>query len=222
MHHVDKFKPRSFRRWRRCLLKGCERRFRPEQPQSRYCSSFCQQAARRWRMAKASQEYRASSKGRERRRQQNRHYRQRRRERPLEAWSSGSFASGSASASIVSGPPAGSSICSSMGVPSSMSCPTGSSAWSCMAVMAVKTQAAAREGQRPRSKCEDCAQRMCARPGCYVLFGIRSRHDAKRFCSELCRLELRRVLDREAKYRQRRRRWRRERLRSRVASPDTS
>jgi len=62
---------------RRCLLKGCEQSFQPRQPQSRYCSAACQQAARRWRRRHASQRYRASKQGKERRRAQSRRYRQR-------------------------------------------------------------------------------------------------------------------------------------------------
>jgi hypothetical protein len=37
-----------------------------------------------------------------------------------------------------------------------------------------------------------------------------------------CRLALRRVLDREGRYRQRRRRWRREQVTRRCQQPDTS
>ena len=33
-------------RTRRCLLKGCEQRFQPGQPQQRYCSQRCREAAR--------------------------------------------------------------------------------------------------------------------------------------------------------------------------------
>jgi hypothetical protein len=68
-------------RCRRCLLKGCERWFRPCRPQARYCSADCREAARRWRRWYASRRYRASAGGQERRRQQSRCYRQRRRER---------------------------------------------------------------------------------------------------------------------------------------------
>jgi hypothetical protein len=64
-------------RARRCLLKGCERRFRPCHPQVRYCSEGCRHAARRWRRWHASQHYRASTQGKERRRAQSRRYRER-------------------------------------------------------------------------------------------------------------------------------------------------
>jgi hypothetical protein len=35
-------------RMRRCLLKGCERRFHPRQARQRYCSGRCREAARKW------------------------------------------------------------------------------------------------------------------------------------------------------------------------------
>ena len=70
--------PRPRFRRRRCLLKDCERWFRPWHPQGRYCSPACQQAARRWRRRHASQRYRAGAQGKERRREQSRRYRQRR------------------------------------------------------------------------------------------------------------------------------------------------
>ena len=67
---------RSFR-CRRCLLKGCERIYRPSHPQSRYCSAACRQAARRWRRRRASRTWRASERGKVRRREQCRRYRRR-------------------------------------------------------------------------------------------------------------------------------------------------
>jgi hypothetical protein len=155
---------------RRCLLKGCERWFRPPYPQSRYCCRECREAARRWRRAQASRRYRASAAGRERRRAQQQRYRQRRRERAA------------ASADV----------------------------------------AAAREGQRPACPGEDFAESLCARPGCYVVVWVNPTRSRRRFCSLACCLALRRVLDREARYRRRRRRWRRERMTRRRQRPDTS
>ena len=78
------------------------------------------------------------------------------------------------------------------------------------------------EGQRPANSSEDFAERMCDRPGCYAVFGVRHEHSSRRFCSVACRLALRRVLDRESRYRQRRRRWRRQQLARRIRPPDTS
>ena len=66
-----------WQRLRRCLLKGCDRLFRPARPQCRYCSATCQQAARRWRRWRAQQKYRQSDHGRQHRQQQARRYRQR-------------------------------------------------------------------------------------------------------------------------------------------------
>jgi len=156
-------------RARLCLLKGCERLFRPRHPQARYCSEACQRAARRWRRRRSSQRYRGSEAGRQRRREQSRRYRQRR-ERPT------------SSAEIDS----------------------------------------LREGQRPGTASEGFSRRRCERPGCYEHFAIKHEESCRRFCSVACRLALRRVLDRESRYRARRRRWRRQRLSQRRRPPDTS
>jgi hypothetical protein len=118
---------------------------------------------------KASRDYRASDKGRQRRREQNRRYRERRRAREASA-----------------------------------------------------VDQEAREGKRKAVLDENFAERMCDRPGCYVLFWVKHEQSSRRFCSVMCRLALRRVLDREARYRQRRRRWRQERLAKRQRPPDTS
>lgn len=69
-------------RTRPCLLKGCERRFRPRQARERYCSPECRQAARKWSHWKAQQRYRATAAGREKRNGQSRRYRERVRTRP--------------------------------------------------------------------------------------------------------------------------------------------
>lgn len=79
-----------------------------------------------------------------------------------------------------------------------------------------------REGQRASPGSADFQARPCDRPGCYVLFPIPHEHSCKRFCSVACRLALRRVLDREARWRARRRRRRLERLSRRPRPPDTS
>jgi hypothetical protein len=79
--HIGERPEGCHHRPRRCLLKGCERPFWPRRPQARYCSEDCRQAARRWRRRQASQRYRATDQGQERRRDQSRRYRQRRRER---------------------------------------------------------------------------------------------------------------------------------------------
>ncbi len=57
-------------RW--CLLKGCEKTFRPSHPQARYCSAGCREAAALWREWKAQRRYRRSARGRERRQEQGR------------------------------------------------------------------------------------------------------------------------------------------------------
>lgn len=79
-----------------------------------------------------------------------------------------------------------------------------------------------REGQRPASPEENSATQRCARPGCYVYFAIPHEHTRQRFCSIACRLALRRVLDREARYQARHRRPRCERVKQRARPPDSS
>jgi hypothetical protein len=74
-------RPRRRPRSRRCLLKGCERRFRPQQARERYCSQECRQAAQKWSRWKAQQKYRATAAGKEKRNGQSRRYRERVRNR---------------------------------------------------------------------------------------------------------------------------------------------
>ncbi len=75
-------------RIRRCLLKGCEKSYRPQQALQRYCSPECREAARAWSRWKAQQRYRATATGQQKRRAQCRRYRERvpaRRERLSES-----------------------------------------------------------------------------------------------------------------------------------------
>jgi hypothetical protein len=75
-------------RTRRCLLKGCERRYRPRRGLQRYCSYRCREAARAWSRWKAQERYRATAAGQEKRRAQSQRYRERvrrRKEQALEA-----------------------------------------------------------------------------------------------------------------------------------------
>jgi hypothetical protein len=62
-----------------------------------------------------------------------------------------------------------------------------------------------REGQRYEDFSDDFSGTPCRRPGCYVLFCPQAHEPAQRFCCSACRRALRRVLDREARWRQRRR-----------------
>ena len=68
-------------RTRQCLLKGCERRFRPKKARERYCSQECRRAARKWSCWKAQQSYRATAAGKAKRNGQSRRYRERVRNR---------------------------------------------------------------------------------------------------------------------------------------------
>jgi hypothetical protein len=78
-------RPRS----RVCLLKGCERTFRPQHPLTRYCSEACRQQARRWREWKARRRYRQSRGCKQKRRAQSRRYRERRRAKDRKTPSAG-------------------------------------------------------------------------------------------------------------------------------------
>jgi hypothetical protein len=64
-------------RTRRCLLKACERRYRPRRGLQRYCSYRCRAAARAWSLWKAQERYRATAAGQEKRRAQSQRYRER-------------------------------------------------------------------------------------------------------------------------------------------------
>lgn len=64
-------------RVRLCLLKGCERRFRPRQAGQRYCGGQCRKAARTWSRWKAQEKYRATAAGKQQRNGQSRRYRER-------------------------------------------------------------------------------------------------------------------------------------------------
>jgi hypothetical protein len=68
------------------------------------------------------------------------------------------------------------------------------------------------EGQRPASMVEDFVGQPCLRPGCYEVFPIRAGVPQQRYCSCQCRHALRRVLDREARWRRRCHRQRRGRF----------
>jgi hypothetical protein len=78
------------------------------------------------------------------------------------------------------------------------------------------------EGQRLGPESENFSGQPCDRPGCYQLFRLAHEHVCKRFCSVACRLALRRVLDREARYHERRRRLRPKRLTRPPRPADTS
>lgn len=81
-------RPRS----RDCLLKGCEREFRPQQPLARYCREACREQARQWRAWKARRRYRQSTNGRQKRQAQNRRYRERCKDKPERKTAPGSNA----------------------------------------------------------------------------------------------------------------------------------
>ena len=157
---------RSFR-CRRCLLKGCERIYRPSHPQSRYCSAACRQAARRWRRRQASRTWRASERGKVRRREQ----------------------------------------CSALSATDSLGRSGRIDARPARSrrPFRFRDPLRAREGQRPATIPEDFSVRPCERPGCYErvrrLLGV----VAAAFLLWRLPPGFTHVLDREARYRQRRR-----------------
>ena len=78
---IGRLKRLARRRARRCLLKGCEQRFRPRQARQRYCNERCRDAARKWSRWKAQQRYRATTAGKQQRNGQSVRYRERVRSR---------------------------------------------------------------------------------------------------------------------------------------------
>lgn len=168
-------------RQRLCLLKSCEQPFRPHHPQERYCSAACGQQAAQWRRWRSAQTYRASAAGKQCRRQQSCRYRERQQQQRAARWEAklrGIEEQVAREAAVTSAPAA-----------------QLESAEPC-------------EGQRPATTPADFSGQPCQRPGCYVLFLVRPGVPQQRFCSCQCRQALRRVLDREARWRWRRRRQR--------------
>jgi hypothetical protein len=166
---------------RRCLLKGCERWFLPKRPQARYCSPACQLAARRWRRWHASQRYRATTHGKQRRRDQARRYRSRRQQRATGPEPPPPPPQVEPEPPAVElGPPPATD-------PPTMLPPPG-------------------VGQRPDEIPEKSQGLPCDRPGCYVVFLPTPRSPQQHFCSCGCRQASRCVRQREARLRRRRRR----------------
>lgn len=64
--------------------------------------------------------------------------------------------------------------------------------------------AAGREGYQ---EAEPQKKIPCSRPGCYECFAQTPRSPLKKFCSHVCRRALRRVREREARWRRRCERW---------------
>jgi hypothetical protein len=165
-------------RQRRCLLKGCEKLFRPTHPQARYCSPECRAAARRWRQRRASRQYRTTANGQEKRRYQSRRYRCRCAERRREAEAEADH-------------------------PMMPDVPCECAMQGC-------------EGQRAA---EESGFFFCDRPGCEEHFTLSKRSPCQRFCSSSCRQALRRVMERERRWRQRARRAKRHRPTGRGRGP---
>ena len=182
-------------RERRCLLKDCEQWFVPSHTQCRYCSVACGVAAEQWRRWQAQQKYRASRHGRARRQQQACRYRQRCRDRAAPS----TCAPPEPCAALTAGsarPPIPVDLAAATCPPLPPTCAAdvgGGSTVHC-------------EGKRAGEKIINSELCPCARPGCYVLFAVVAAKPQRRFCCALCRKAMRCVIDREARWLQRRRR----------------
>jgi hypothetical protein len=177
---------------RRCLLKGCERFFRPSHPRCQYCSDACRREAKKWWAWQAAGKWRQSERGKQCRRAQSRRYR---RLIPLPVLVEPPTAPAppvAASATAVEPTPA---------VPAPPPVPAPPVPASATAEPAA---AEAREGQRNAPISEDLLVRACRRPGCYELFGVPTEQSLKRFCCTACRKALGRVVERETRYHRRR------------------
>jgi hypothetical protein len=187
--------PDGFRRWhpccRRCLLKGCERWFLPPRPQARYCGPACQKAAEHWRSWHACQRYRATPQGKQQRREQARRRRERARQRSSLAESTSQTSPIEPASPVIEAQT--SPVIEAHTTPKSGSTP----------IIPADSQ---RVGQRPAEIRPNSCDLPCSRPGCYVLFLPSARSPDQHFCSGSCRRALRRVRQREARLKRRRRR----------------
>jgi hypothetical protein len=164
----------------RCLLKGCEHWFLPRTPRARYCSAECSKAARAWSCWFARRRYRSTLNGKERRREQSRRYRARLQEQPAPPQLPAMTPEAEPAPAMVEvEPPHLTDVSNS---------PVG-----CC------------EGQRSADNPQKSCGLPCHRPGCYVLFAPAFPSLDQKFCSGLCRRALRRVRQREARLRKRRR-----------------
>jgi hypothetical protein len=177
--------PGGFRRWhpccRRCLLKDCDRWFLPPWPQARYCSPACREAAKHWRSWHAGQTYRATIQGKERRREQARRHRERAQQRSALAEQAVPISQSEPGLPVIEAQTTSDSI----------------------PIIPADTQSV---GQRPAEILPKSCGLPCSRRGCYVLFLPSPRSPDQHFCSGSCRQALRRVRQREARLRRRRRR----------------
>lgn len=212
----DQPRRRKFRRprRRRCLLKGCCKKFDPPHWRSRYCSEECAQAARRWSRWRAQQTYRATENGREMRRDQSRKYREERKARVASKGLVGRqgqscrFGARLAATGGVARPREPGGLPSNSRLASRTDPSPGTANFDLVDPLALSETRASEGGegnQKEKNLDRPCCR--CSRPGCYEFFAVPKRSPMQRFCSEECRRALRRVLDRERQW-IRRARWR--------------
>jgi hypothetical protein len=178
-------------RCRVCLLKGCGRSYRPTHPRCHFCSDACRRKAKNWRAWRAAGAWRSSERGKECRRAQSRRYRRR---IPLMVLTELPVAEPEPAAAPLPPPPAEPEPAAAPLPPPPAEPP-----------LTEAPPAEASEGQRLATISEDLLIRPCRRPGCYELFGVATELSPQCFCCADCRKALRRVIDREAGYQQRRR-----------------
>lgn len=165
---------------RKCLLKGCDRYFPPNHPLDRYCNGECQQAARRWSIAKANLNYRASENGKQKRREQSARYRSKCKDRQADCRPQLEPAHPEPADQGDTGQPAGQTT----GQPASPP-------------EANHTDASPTEGYH---KSQSHEKSCCQRPGCYERFTPAPRSPLQTFCCPSCRKALRAVLIRERRW----------------------
>lgn len=210
-----------WRRCRRCLLKGCQAAFRAKHPLSRYCSSACRTAARRWSRWWAARRYRASPHGKTRRAAQAQRRRTRLREQHVTSAGSPSNSadapshaaaaiavasrqSAEVSASHQSAASASHLASNSTATITTTSTTTDAPAAACLSrsmslsSLAILARLSGGEGHQDRAGGK---KSFCHRPGCYESFAVPKRSPLKKFCDPCCRQALRCVRERERRLR---------------------
>jgi hypothetical protein len=215
-------------RRRRCLLKGCPRRFCPPHPLSRYCSEACREAARVWARRRAAAKYRQTEAGREKRRAQSRRYRERVRlgcvAQPRKSTPPGprpSEAPAAAALQMACPPASPPEAIQPVASPTQLT-PPEPTPTEAIPPERMLSQACFGSGEPLQETGRCCVCRnvppsraacrcgeghhppgaeknfFCQRPGCYESFVVSPRSPTQKFCSPLCRQALRSVERREA------------------------
>lgn len=196
-HGRSRRKPRPRRR--RCLLKGCDFRFKASRPQQRYCSAGCTAAARAWSRWKARRAYRRRPQGRESRRRLHKTYRLRRAGRGAAAEASGigGLRPVVGEAAVSAGPSGPAEIPPTRAICGELAPPLVPPSRDARTIDDVA------EGSSRGSSVSVGEGISCDRPGCYDLFCPTARSPKQRFCTKSCRCAMERVCQRERRWRER-------------------